>query len=409
MTMHVDPRNLAGTKMFQRGTAVSSAFLKMGIAGFASGGKTKTSGIVAIGLVKLARELRLPYADRPVFMLDTETGSDFVRKDFEAANIEFVPFKTRAFSDLVPAIKEAQSDASVLMIDSETHYWREFCKTYQKERARKLKNPLYKLQMLDWAFLKNEWSEFTDTFVNSQLHIIKAGRGSFEFDMVEDEEGRKELQKTDVKMASEKESAFEPSLLVWMDRRRNMQTMQAYRTATILKDRADLIDGQEFTNPTFDHFMPHIRSLNLGGKHVGFDAERTSAGIVPGDTRELNSVKRKIILGEIEELLVSHYPGQTAEHKRNKVLQVRKHFQAAWPEIESVMSLPDLRAGYSSMYYELEGKLCSKYAPPAAEPPKAATIGEQIGDGIPEFLRRTDVHKANGQATDPNWMEDFVS
>jgi hypothetical protein len=30
-----------------------------------------------------------------------------------------------------------------------------------------------------------------------------------------------------------------------------------------------VIDGQQFRDPTFECFMPRVRLLNLGGKHMG--------------------------------------------------------------------------------------------------------------------------------------------
>jgi hypothetical protein len=368
---------------------VNCAYLKAGVAGFASSGKTKTSGIIARGLVRLARDLSLPYATKPVYMLDTETGSSYIKKDFDAEGIKLRVLQTRAFSDLIPATKEAVSEGSVLIIDQATHFWREFCKTYQQERAKKYKVQLYKMQPLDWAFVKNAWSEFTDLYVNSPLHIILGGRGGYEFDMVEDEDGKKELQKTDVKMAGEKEMAFEPSLLLWMERHRDMNTMQAYRTANVLKDRFDVIDGKEFRNPTFENFMPHIQLLNLAGHQVGFE-QRTSASLIPTADMPRNKVhiQREIVIDEIQTLLTMHYPSQSAEDKKNKLKAILKHFDATWTEIEKIMSLFDLRAGYESMHQELEGKP-SRYAA-AIERDKPVAMNDELpAHSAPPIVRGT--------------------
>jgi hypothetical protein len=103
------------------------------------------------------------------------------------------------------------------------------------------------------------------------------GRAAFEYDFFEDDDGRKQLEKTDVRMAAEREAAYETSLSVLMERHTDMETKKAHRTATILKDRGSVIDGQVFRDPTFDCFMPHVRLLNLGGKHMGVDASRIAA------------------------------------------------------------------------------------------------------------------------------------
>jgi hypothetical protein len=43
-----------------------------------------------------------------VFFLDTETGSDWVKPQFEVAGIPLFTAKTRAFKDLRAAVKEAR-------------------------------------------------------------------------------------------------------------------------------------------------------------------------------------------------------------------------------------------------------------------------------------------------------------
>ena len=83
----------------------SSSFLKMGMMGFAGSGKTYTATSVAIGLHKLAK------AKKPIFFLDTETGSDWVKPRIEAAGVELFTAKTRAFRDLLEAVPEAEENA----------------------------------------------------------------------------------------------------------------------------------------------------------------------------------------------------------------------------------------------------------------------------------------------------------
>jgi hypothetical protein len=66
-------------------------------------------------------------------------------------------------------------------------------------------------------------------------------------------------------------------------------------------------------------------------------------------------VQRKIVLDEIEALLVQHYPGQAAADKKRKV--VREHFGTSnWTEISQQMGLLALRAGYNSLHERLEKK-----------------------------------------------------
>lgn len=353
--------------LFRR-AEMTSAYLKMGVLGFAGSGKTYTSTKTAIGLIQHMRTAGLPLGDKPMFFLDTETGSDWVKSEIEAAGIPLFTAKTRAFSDLMLALDEAQREASLLLVDSITHFWTELCESYQKARKR-----TRGLEFQDWAFLKKEWRRFTDRFINDPTHIIICGRAGYEYDYFEDDTGKKQLQKTGVKMRAETEFGYEPSLLVEMDRHTDMGSRKVTRTATILKDRSTLIDGKVFTNPGFKDFLPHIRFLNIGGAHIGVDTSRTSERDIPADAgRDKDRIYRKIVIDEIQSLLVEHFPGQTADEKRTKQSLLREHFNASWTEIEELMSLVRLREGFDSLFRKLERRP-SKYAAP------------EIDDEIPDF------------------------
>lgn len=332
---------------------VTSAYLKMGLLGFQGSGKTKTAAKVAIGLVQHMRKLGVPYADKPALFLDTETGSDWVIPDFKAAGIELQAAKTRAFSDLLEAPGEAERNGSVLIIDSITHFWKELTESYMRKKNRT------RLQFEDWGYLKTEWGKFTDRYVNSSAHIILAGRAGFEYDYSTDEEsGKKNLEKTGVKMKAEGEMGYEPSLLVLMERHQDIQgnkVARVWRTASVLKDRSTLLDGQEFEDPGFAEFLPHIQMLNLGGRQLGVDTSRTSDHLIKHDKRDWQPVQRKIVLDEIQNLMVLHIPGQAAADKQRKVGLLRQYFAAGWVEMEEVMPLAKLREGYDALHLELEG------------------------------------------------------
>lgn len=355
-----------------RKAEVTSAYLKMGIMGFAGAGKTFTATQTAIGLVEYMRAKGVEYAGRPVFFLDTETGSDWVKPQFEAADIDLFTAKTRAFSDLMEAVKEAEKESSLLLVDSISHFWKELCDAYMKRKNRN------RLQFEDWAFLKTEWGKFTDRYVNSNLHIILCGRAGYEYDYFEDDNGKKNLEKTGIKMKAEGEMGYEPSLLVLMEREMDMETHVVSRTASIIKDRSTSIDGRKFLNPTFDSFMPHIKYLNLGGKQLGVDTTRTSEATIPEDIRDNRKVQREIVLDEIQSLITRYYPGQSAAEKKTKLDLLKTHFQASWTEMERLMPLVDLRAGYDQLHRELE-----------QEPSRYAYVAEatpEMDDSLPGDL-----------------------
>ncbi|MGO9328024.1 MAG: AAA family ATPase [Steroidobacteraceae bacterium] len=336
--------------LFQKATD-TNAFLKMGIFGFAGSGKTMTSTLTAIGLIHYMRERNMPLAGKPLFFLYTEQGSNWVRRKIEDAGIELYTAKTRAFTDLLAATKEAELNASLLLVDSLTHFWTELTTAYAKKQKR---NRLY---FEDWAYLKTEWRRFTDAFINAPTHTILAGRAAFEYDYFENDAGKKELEKTNIRMRAEGEMGYEPDLLVLMERETDMETKKVSHIATVMKDRSTELDGKKFVNPTFASFLPHIQLLNLGGRQLGIDTSRTSEDMLTPEKKDWNPVQRRICIDEIQSLLVLHIPGQAAVDKQRKLQLIRKHFaEKSWTEIEEVMPLFDLRAGYDALHRELESK-----------------------------------------------------
>lgn len=391
----------------------TSAFLKMGLMGFQGAGKTYTATNIAVGLVTLMRKLELPAGKLPVAFFDTEKGSDWMIKRVNDASVDLVTRKSRSFSDLLAVMDEAESGCSVLVIDSLTHVWKEFCQAYLRAKKRSF------LKFDDWGYLKGEqgWQQFTDKYINSNLHIIFCGRAGFEYDMsTDDESGKKILEKTGIKLKAEGETGYEPDLYVLMERRMNMESKADEHIAHVIKDRSTLLDGKEFADPTFETFLPHIECLALGGKQLGVDASRTSDAMIPRDARDNRAVQRAIVLDEIGDLMTLHIPGQAAVDKKRKVELLRKHWGASWTEMEKAMPLEQLRGGYDSLHQELEGKR-SRYAAPAPTAINDSLPNHSAapaGDGldIPAYLDRRSANGVPAAAavvgTQPNWTEEFL-
>lgn len=351
-----------------RKAEVTSSYLKMGIMGFAGSGKTFTSTAISIGLTKLSG------TGKPIFFLDTETGSDWIKPRVEAAGLELFTAKTRAFRDLLEAVPEAERNASLLLVDSLSHFWTELCDAYMRAKKRT------RLQFEDWAFLKSEWRKFTDLFVNGAVHTIVCGRAGFEYDYSVDEDtGKKNLEKTGIKMKAEGEMGYEPSILLLMERRMDMETKVDHHYAKVIKDRSGLLDGKEFRNPTFENFLPHIKCLNLGGAHMGVDTTRTSVEMIPVEARDHRALQRSIVLDEIQSLLVLHFPSTGAEDKKRKLEMLRNHWRASWTEMEKVMPLEQLRAGFDSLHLELEGR-ASRYTHQAETELEKPEINDSLPD-----------------------------
>jgi hypothetical protein len=336
------------------------AFLKMGVMGEAGSGKTHTSTLVSIGLVQYLAQRKIDGHDKPAMMLDTENGSSWIKPMFDEAGIELMVAKTRAFKDLVPALREAEKSASVLLIDSITHFWQELQSSYLTAQSARYKRPITRLEFQDWNYIKSEWGKFSDAFVTSNLHIVMCGRLGWEYDQVTDERGKKQIEKSAVKMQAEKGLGYEPNILVWMERDLDLSSKEISRTATVLKDRSRRLDAKEFPNPTFKTFLPHVEFMALGGKHEAADTNRTSADTMPtgdGPPADIKSVRRQIVIDEIQALMVEHHPSMSAEDKKAKAALLKDFLHTqSWTEVERLMPLIDLQAGFDAMHHKLTGK-----------------------------------------------------
>lgn len=318
-----------------------SAYLKCGIMGFAGSGKTFTSAKIAIGLHKYIK------SDKPIYFLDTETGSDFLLPHFNEAKIKLNTCKSRAFVDLLAAVGEAEGNKSILIIDSITHFWVEVMTAFKKSRN------LERLTLQHWIPIKEEWRTFTDKFINSKCHIILAGRAGWEFQHEKDEEGVNELVKTGTKMKAEGEMGYEPSILIEMERireRKGQVGSSVKRRAWIIKDRYDLIDGQYFDNPDFESFLPHIKMLNLNGEHMGADTTRTSEYMFDTDKSAYHNRKKKdILLEELDNFVGVHFNNRTQDGKKDLCDSLMKCFKATSKTAIASFALVDLENGFNEL------------------------------------------------------------
>ncbi|MBN1574520.1 MAG: AAA family ATPase [Deltaproteobacteria bacterium] len=295
------------------------AYAKVGIFGFQGSGKTFTSALIAIGLLRLHE--KMTGRKKKCAFFDTETGSDFLTETFKKEGYELLVVKSRAFVDLKAVFGEAvESDCLVLIIDSITHVWRELTESYLRKKKQD------RLYFPDWNVLKPEWGEYTDIFLNSPIHTIVCGRAGWEYETEINDKGKKESFKTGTKMKAEGEFGFEPSLVLEMIRRpKDEATTKSPgkkgtihdNVAIVLKDRADRIDGMEFVNPTFEDFEPHWRSLNLGGEHVGVETERSSENLFKkdGESYQRKKIRREKAIEDIKNAFTKQELGTSKEAK----------------------------------------------------------------------------------------------
>ena len=318
------------------------AYLKAGFYGEAGSGKSYTSSKIAIGLVKYIK------AKKPVMYFDTETGSDFLIRQFKEAGVGLYTAKTRAFADLLTAVDEAEKTASVMIIDSITHVWNELIESYMK------KLELKRLALKHWIPLKSTWREFTTRYVNSKLHVIVCGRSADKWEEVEDpEDGSRELKKTGTKMRTETEMGYEPSLLVELEAIQLSPRVggQLIHRAHVKKDRFDVINGQAFDQPGFETFLPHISLLNLGGEHKALEVGRDSTAMFErNDVGARKMETREILIEKIGNEIKLIYPGQTETDKTARINLMSAIFQThSWTEICSRRKNEELQAGLEAI------------------------------------------------------------
>jgi len=325
------------------------AYLKLGLYGIAGTGKTFTAALVAIGLSDYVK------SKKPIAMADTETGSDFVRpRLFDPAGKKLLVAKTKAFSDLLGIVDEAEKACDILIIDSISHFHDELMAAYLK------KNQLTRMRLRDWQPIKATWREFTDRFVNSKLHIILCGRSGDVWEEKEDPgDGSVELKKVGTKMRAEREISYEPSLLIEMEAVPMTARVgsQLIRRAFVKKDRFDIIDGKAFDNPTFETFLPHISLLNLGGEHKALEAGRDSTAMFErNDIGARKTETREILIEKIGNEMMLIYPGQTENDKTGRLNLRSKIFQTnSWNEICTRRTNEELQVGLEAII-ALKGK-----------------------------------------------------
>lgn len=323
-----------------------TGYLKAGFLGFAGSGKTYTSVLLGIG-VRDHQKLTGPIA-----MLDTEAAAQYVAPIVkEKTGAELLGVQTRALKDAVDFIRTCvEMKVSVAIIDSVTHLWREVCDSYLKQKnealVKKGRAPQGRMEFQDWGPVKATWEGFSNLYLNSPLHVIICGRAGYDYDYAERVDGSgKDLVKTGVKMKTEGEFGYEPSLLVQMERVQldalgKLQNKITHR-ATVIKDRFGVLDGKEFDNPSFDFFKPFIERLTPGTVAQVVTDRQTDMGITESGDAEFHAERkhRAILSEEIEGLLTKHFPGRSAPEQKAKGEVLFEAFNTrSWTAVQGMES-----------------------------------------------------------------------
>lgn len=314
-----------------------TAAAKLGIYGEAGSGKTRTSMEIAIGLAKLT--------GRPIAFFDTEGGSDFFVRRCEEEGIDFLVAKARAFKKLMGFVGEASELGAIAIVDSISHTWDDLRQSYEKQLKR-----TRGLEIWDWGIIKPQWQEFTTAYLTSPIHFIVCGRAASVYEQVYNEQkGKSEVQVVGSRMKTEKETGYEPSLLIEMERapQRRLVDEGVHVIATVVKDRSDTMDGQMFDDPTYETFLPFFGAINIGGEHHPTDASETSVGMFATPDNAIERKRRvEIALDKIKEAFVlADCAGTSKDDKKKQTLTLIEAFDtSSWTAIQN-MRLEDLEAG----------------------------------------------------------------
>lgn len=346
-----------------------AGYVKAGALGFAGSGKTYT-------LTKLAIGIRKQFGLKgPIAMDDTEAAAQYVAPMVRAeTGLDLGGIQSRALKDAIEFLKGCQErGVSVAIIDSVTHLWRELCDSYLKQvneqLSKKGRNPRTRLEFQDWGPIKAKWEEFSNLYLNIPMHVLIAGRAGYEYDFSEREDGTgKDLIKTGIKMKTEAEFGFEPSLLFQMERVPSQGKKCFLHRCTILKDRFGDLDGKECDDPTFEFFKPFVDRLTPGAHAAVKTTEQTDMGVNEnGDAEYARERKlRTIFCEEIQAILLASFPSTSTADKLAKSALIQSVFgTGSWTAVES-MDSAKLRAGKDALPAAIEDYRKSTVAATAA-------------------------------------------
>lgn len=324
-------------------------YMKVAAHGIAGSGKTYTCARIAGAIHTLRKSIK------PLVIFDTETSSKFLKPYFAEHNIPVLVKESRQLADLITTMQFCEDgNADVLLIDSITHVWENFLEAFKAKKGRSF------LQFQDWGTIKPYWkSQFSDRVVMGRYDITFTGRQGDTYETVEDENGKKELVKSGVKMKAETDTAYEPDLLLMMERNQEYDkdhNLITYRTAQVLKDRSALIDGKVFRNPTFKDFKPVYDWLTTDVSSPiqtqgGDDRDLVNS---EEDHREERN-RQKIMLERVWAILDKHAGGTKKEDKARRLELMELAFHGETSELAvSQMSLDQLAGAYDTLKETLE-------------------------------------------------------
>jgi hypothetical protein len=314
-------------------------FIKVALEGFAGSGKTLTGAKIALGIHKRIG------SKKPIAVFDTERKMKSIKRNFDAAGVKVEVAESRTLADLSAAIDACENGfADIILIDSITHVWERVLDEYMTLKRRQ------KLQFQDWGIIKPKWKrEFSDKVLMAKCHIIFTGRAGFEYEDEKDERGNRQIYKSGIKMKAESETAYEPDILILMERQEKIMdadNRQIYREAIVIKDNTSMIDGKVFKNPNYEDFAPAFEILLDGVSDPSKIVETPDDFETDEDKRWELKQRREIATEKIKGEFELMGLGKTDAEKQIKVAILRKVFDStSWTEITTKKTVDELEGG----------------------------------------------------------------
>lgn len=320
--------------------------LKMGIYGTQGTGKTTLAIAMAVGLVQRFK------LTKPIAMADSEKGSQFWAEHVKReTGMPLAALATGNFDQLTQFAREAEHDASVLIVDSASRFWAELIE------ALRVKKRLDKLQPHHYVEPKAKWfNGFTSWLINARVHVIVCGRAGANFAEQENDDGRMEMVSNGTKMKAEGDFGYEFDLLVELTQSirgasgKKSRTGKLYLDALVLKDRWRDLNGKIIAFPTFKDFESHVAHLDPAAPSLHVDLQSMSEYGNDDIERARYARDRKVEVDLIKaQLLKVHGDGRSADDKKAKIASLEKHWGTpSWVAIEQKMPLNRLRDGRQS-------------------------------------------------------------
>ncbi|HWP59480.1 MAG TPA: hypothetical protein VNL14_16430 [Candidatus Acidoferrales bacterium] len=328
---------------------------KMSFEGFAGAGKSLTMYLMALGIWEEEGKTKT------VLLQDTEQSAKFVVPFYrehgliEGQNLFITA--SRSLVDFGKILDLAEKHRAILMIDTVTHLYEEMLRQFSIKENRPIKYPG------DAMILKPLWKEkFSTPFVNARnCHILFTGRAAWEYTMEVNEQGKKEFNPTGVKMRGDNETAFEPDLLVLMEREQEVKRdgVNVFRMATVMKDRSRVLDGKQFRfdpmdtweageNRVWDTFKPVYKFLASGSQDQKRPTDTPMGPLFQTGNAEAYWARRRqveILIEEIDGIYNQWMPGSGGLEKQLRSIIFNAQFNTRSKSALAELHPDDLRDG----------------------------------------------------------------